>query len=229
MIYEDEIDRNKYKIEYNGEKFSKDLKAYKVIVIGRYGVGKTTIINRLMDKELDKEYEPTMSIDTKNIQTKVNDKIIQISIWDSCGNDKFAQNTPNLFKNTYIALLVYAINDKEKSFNELENWYNILKEHSYDSIIFLIGNKNDLEKEREVTIEDAEIYKNNHDDIKIFLETSALKRNNMDKLLDYITISIYEKETNEENKVHEAMKPGRITLNKDDFIKNKEKKKKKCC
>jgi len=155
MIYGNEIDRSKYKIEYNGEKFSKDLRAYKVIVIGRYGVGKTSIINSLMEKEIDKEYRSTMSIDIKNIQAKVNDKIIQISIWDCCGSDKFTLNTPNLFKDAYITLLVYAINDKEKTFNELENWYNILKEHSYDSIIFLIGNKSDLEKEREVTIEDT--------------------------------------------------------------------------
>ena len=152
MIYEDEIDKNKYKIEYIGDKFSKEFKSYKVIVIGRYGVGKTSIINSLMEKEVDKEYESTMSIDIKNIQVKVNDKIIQISIWDCCGNDKFAQNTPNLLKNVSIALLVYAINDKDKSFNDLNIWHNILKEHSCESIIFLIGNKSDLEEEREVTV-----------------------------------------------------------------------------
>ena len=229
MIYEDEIDISKYKIEYIGEKFSKEIKAYKVIVIGKYGVGKTTIINRLMEKEVDGEYEPTLSIDIKNIQAKVNDKKIQIQIWDCCGSDKYAQNTPNLFKNSYISLLVYAINDKEKSFENLDNWYNILKEHSYDSIKFLIGNKNDLEKEREVTIEDAEKYKNKYDDIKIFLETSALNGNNMDKLLDYILISIYDKETNDENKVDNEMKAERITLNKEDFTKEKAKKKKKGC
>ena len=44
MIYKDEIDRSKYKIEYLGEKFSKEFKDHKVIVLGRYGVGKTTII-----------------------------------------------------------------------------------------------------------------------------------------------------------------------------------------
>ena len=107
-----------------------------------------------MGKEIDDEYEPTSSININNIQAKVNDKIIQISIWDTCGNNKFAQNMPNLFKNTYIALLVYTINKKEKSFNELDHWINILKEHSYDSIIFLIGNKSYLEEEREHTIEE---------------------------------------------------------------------------
>ena len=229
MIYENEINRSKYKIEYIGEKYSKDLRAYKVILIGRYGVGKTSIINSLMKKELDKEYEPTLSIDIKNIQAKVNDKIIQIQIWDCCGNDKYAQNSPNLFKNTSIAILVYTIIDKDNSFNALINWYNILKEHSYDNMIFLIGNKSDLEKEREVTIEEAEAFRNNFDDIKIFLETSALNGNNMDKLLDYIVISIYEKETNEENKIDNDMKLGRITLNKEDFTKYKRKKKKKFC
>jgi len=35
-----------------------------------------------MSKEIDKEYESTMSIDIKNLQIKGNNKIIQIQIWD---------------------------------------------------------------------------------------------------------------------------------------------------
>ena len=228
MIEEKEEDKSKYKIEYLGEKFSKDYKIYKVIVFGTFGVGKTNIINKLMDKEIKKEYEPTISIDIKSIQVKVNNKIIQIQIWDLCGSNKFVQNTPNIFKNTSIALLVYAINNKEKSFDELKNWYNILKEHSYEHKIFLIGNKSDLEKEREVTIEDAEKFKNNYDDIKIFLETSALNGNNMDKLLDNIAISIYEKDTNDENQLDNAIHRERITLIKKESKKGKKKKKNFC-
>jgi len=210
MIYGEE-DKSKYKIEYNGEKFSKDLLSYKVIVIGRYGVGKTTIINKLMGKVIDKEYAPTLSIDIKNIQAKVNDKIIQINIWDCCGNDKFARETPQLFKNAYISIIVYAINDK-KSCEEI--WHNMLNEHSYESIIFLIGNKSDLEKEREVEIKDVETFKNKYeDDIKIFFETSALYGNNIDKLLDNIAISIYEKNKKEEDQLENSIRNS-ITLDK---------------
>ena len=50
-----------------------------------------------MSKDVKKEYDPTISMDIKNLQFKVNDKIIQIQIWDSCGSDKFPQSTPNLF------------------------------------------------------------------------------------------------------------------------------------
>ena len=189
MEYED---KSNYKVEYVGEKFTKDLKSNKVIVIGRYGVGKTTTLHKLMGKEATKEYSPTISIDTKNIQVKVNDTIIQINIWDCCGNEKFAINTPNLFKNASVTILIYAINDNE-SFKDLENWYNMLKENSNGSIIFLIGNKIDLENERQVTREDGEKFKRNYDDIKMFFEASALKSINIDNLLDNIAISIYEK------------------------------------
>ena len=228
MIYENEEDKNKYKIEYIGEKLTKDLKVNKVIIIGMLGVGKTSIIHSLMNNEVDKEYSPTMSLDIKHIQAKVNDKIIQIQIWDSCGNDKLAQQMPNLFKDAFIAIIVYAINNK-KSFEELKKWYNLVKEYSFDNIIFLIGNKSDLEEEREITKENVETFKNNYDDIKIFFETSALNHENMDKLLDNIVISIYEKDINDENKLDNAIKGGRITLNKEEFTKKRKKKKKKFC
>ncbi len=77
-----------------------------------------------------------MRIYIKSIQDKVNYKIIQISFWDCCGHDKFAINTPHLFKNASIAILVYTINNIN-SFEDHNNWYNILKDHPYDSIIFL--------------------------------------------------------------------------------------------
>ena len=210
-----------------GEKFTKDLTSYKVIVIGRYGVGKTTIIHKLMSKDnIDQEYTPTMSIDIKNFQVKVNNEIKQINIWDCCGNDKYTQNIPNLYKNVSIAIIVYAINDK-KSCDELEIWYNMLKEYSKGSIIFLIGNKNDLENERKVTIEEGEGFKNSYDDIKKFFEASALKDKNMDKLLENIAISIYEKESKEKEEDNSIRKT--ITLVKEDFTKKGKEKKKKCC
>jgi len=225
MIYGD---NSKYKVEYIGEKFSKNLISYKAIIIGRYGVGKSTTLKKLMEKEFDNEYEPTMTLDIKNIQAKVNEEIIQFSILDCCGNEKFAEQTTNLFKNVSITVLIYAINDR-KSYDDLEKWINILKENSYGNTIFLIGNKNDLEeKEREVTIKEGEEFKNNYDDIKIFMETSALYGNNMDKLLENIAIFIYEKDKKLENEVDKAIRKT-ITLTQNDFSKKGEKKKKKCC
>jgi len=93
MINDKEENQSKYKVEYLGEKYSKDFLTYKVIILGLYGVGKTNIIYRLMKKNIDTDYAPTISADIKNFQIKINDKIIQIQIWDTCGNDTFVENT----------------------------------------------------------------------------------------------------------------------------------------
>ena len=95
-----------------------------------------------------------------------------------------------MFINSSIVILVYSINDKEKSFKGLEQWYNMLLNTSYDHTIFLIGNKSDLEKERKVTIEDAENFKSNYNYIKRFFETSTKSVENIDKLHDNIAISM---------------------------------------
>lgn len=52
---------------------------------------------------------------------------------------------------------------------------------------------------------------------------------NIDKLFDNMVISIYEKEINDENKIDNAIKGGKILLNKEDFTKKRKKKKKKFC
>lgn len=220
---------NKYKVELLGEKNSKEYATYKVIILGLFNVGKTTIIGKLMNMPF-KVYEPTLSLDIKNIQIKVNDKILQIQFWDTCGNDQFAGSTPNLFKNASLAILVFAIND-HKSFDNLSKWYNLVKETSFDSNLFLIGNKSDLEKEREVKKEEVENFKNNYDDIKIFFETSAKNGENIDKLFEKISITLYEKLINEEKIIEDALTQ-RIALKKEDFPNDKEKRKKKlkkCC
>ena len=104
-------------------------------------------------------------------------------------------------------------------------WHDILKNHPYDSIIFLIGNKSDLEKEKVVTIEDSKTFKNNYDDIKKFFEILALNGENIDKLFENIAIAIYEKDKNDENDLDNSMKDNRaIKLDKKNHKKKRKKK-----
>ena len=58
------------------------------------------------------------------------------------------------------------------------------------------------------------------------MEISSKNGENIDKLLDNIEISIYEKDINGKNNSDKAIKEGRIALNKEDFT-NKGKRKKK--
>ena len=155
-----EIEGIKYNVELINEKDSNDTKTYKVIIIGKMGVGKSSIALRFMNKNL--KTEPTLSVDIASFKIKVNEKIIKIQLWDSCGNEEFAKQTPNLFVNTSLSIIVYAMNDKE-SFEAVKTWYNILISYNPNCLKYLIGNKNDLEKEREVQMQDGEKLKEDYD------------------------------------------------------------------
>ena len=227
-------DFSQYKIENLGKNFNKELITYKVILLGLRGVGKTSISFHLIDNEFIQS-SPTISLDLANYQVKVNDKIIQIQLWDTCGNEEFAEKTQNLFINTKLAILVYALNDR-KSFEDIKKWYNILRNRTMGFMTFLIANKKDLEEERQVQEYEGEMLKNEYG-FNYFLETSAKSGFNITQLLEKIAIFIYEDEKDKEVPIRHS-----VTLNKEDLRQNNEisddnnnnnnknkKKKKNCC
>ena len=100
------------------------------------------------------------------------DTIIKLQIWDTCGQEFYKSLISSFYRNTSLALIVYSIVD-QKSFYDLDMWLKDLKSNSSPDIkIFLIGNKTDLEDNRVITKEMAEKFKNDYE-IDFFMETSA--------------------------------------------------------
>ena len=230
IIKEVEENDKKYTIQFfKGQKLERNIPTKKVILLGLSGVGKTTISYRLITDEY-RQCSPTISLDLAGYKIKVNDKIIQIQLWDSCGNDDFAANTPNLFKNTFIGIFVYEI-DKKDSFLQIEKWKNLLKQNSHAKIVYLIGNKADLQ-DRKVETYEGEKYKNDFN-FNVFMETSAKSGYNIDKLLNKIAIDVYEGIKIEEEKEEIEKNSGRISLDREDLggdgNAQRSKNKKKCC
>jgi small GTP-binding protein len=226
ILYGNE-NESEYKVEYIGKVFSDKKKIYKINILGINGVGKSGISFRILNNKFNEDSSPTISIDVGNFQVKVNEQIIQFQIWDSCGNEEFAQSTPNLFRDTSLAIIVYAINDR-KSFFAVEKWNNILNQYSFECIKYLIGNKSDLEDERVVQKEEGEALKDNYD-FNLFLETSGKTGFNITNLLNAIAISIYQKEKKLEEENELISNGGRISLNNEFDKTSKKKKKRKCC
>ena len=119
-------------------------------------------------------YQATIGFDIFKYKNKVNDIIINLNIWDTCGLIDFSASTPSLFREASLAIVVYEI-DKKESYQNIENWINHLKnEAKPDIIIFVVGNKNDLEKQREIKKEEAIKYVKNNN----FNCSSAIKFRN---------------------------------------------------
>lgn len=83
---------------------------------------------------------------------------INLSIWDTAGQERFHALGPIYYRGSNGAILVYDITD-EDSFQKVKNWVKELRKMLGAEICLVIaGNKTDLDKDRHVTVEEAETY-----------------------------------------------------------------------
>ena len=126
---------------------------HKIIFIGDAGVGKTTIISRIMDNPFIEEYEPSIGVDFMSKTLKYNGQNVKLQIWDTAGQEKYKGLIPSYVRNSSIVFVVYDISGKT-SFDNIPKWINFIKSIENTTIV-LCGNKIDLEN-REVKKEEGE-------------------------------------------------------------------------
>ena len=125
----------------------------------------------------------------KNIS--VNDRNVRLQIWDTAGQEAFRSITRSYYKNSTCAFIVYDITDK-KTFDNVTSWLTECKEMCYKNIlIYLIGNKTDLEDKRQVKKEDAQKFAEENN--LTFYETSALNGSNIEEIFIKSATSLVEK------------------------------------
>ncbi len=205
--------------------------SFKIIVIGDSGVGKSSLTTKATRNIFEEAYNATVGFEFFTFNIKLNEKIIKLQVWDTCGQELYRSLITNFYRNSSMAILVYAINDK-KSFNNIDNWLKELKtESNPDAKTILIGNKRDLESNREVSYEEAEKYAQDYNFISFF-ETSAKTGFNVQKVFINIAVCLYE----EYIKYKDSENPSTIELNerassslKNIKKTNKKKERRNCC
>ncbi|EIE79458.1 hypothetical protein RO3G_04163 [Rhizopus delemar RA 99-880] len=109
----------------------------------------------------------------------VNDQQTKLQIWDTAGQESFRSITRSYYRGAAGALLVYDITRRE-TFENLSVWLEDARQHANpNTVIMLIGNKSDLEGQRQVSREEAERFAQEHD--LFFLETSAKLADNIEE------------------------------------------------
>ncbi len=145
---------------------------FKIIVIGDPGVGKSCLTGRAVKDKFDSQYAPTIGFEFLTYNVKIQDKIIKLQIWDTCGQEMYRSLISNFYRNASLAMIVYSIDSKE-SFLHINTWLKDVKIQSHPDVkIILIGNKSDLVDNRAVTYEEAKKFKEENQ-LLYFEETSA--------------------------------------------------------
>ena len=187
----------------------KETMKFKTVIIGEAGVGKTSIVQQFVNKCFQEKYVETIGVEFFTKTFKINDKIIKAEIWDTAGSERFASITKNYYRGADGALIVYDISNKT-TFDNVENWFNEIKNScKEDAEIILIGNKNDLENQRQVS-NNMLINLGKNLGIAV-METSAKDDYNINESFYLLIKEIYRKfvknngSSNEKNDIGEGM------------------------
>ena len=210
-----------YKIEILNKDAKTDLK-YKIIVVGNSGVGKSCLSLRATKDVFEEKHQLTLGTEIYNFKVKINDKSINLQIWDTCGQEKYKSLIKNYYQNSSLAIIVYSVID-QNSFEDVNEWYKQIKLNtSQDCKIFLIANKVDL-PDRKITTEQGNKYKNEFK-FDLFMETSAKSGFNSKELFfnaasvlykEHETLVMYEKNPNSnEEKILKNIKKKKFALKK---------------
>lgn len=128
----------------------------KIVLVGDSGVGKSNIFSRYLKNEFTIENRTTVGVEFGAKKIKIGDMRLKVQIWDTAGQERYKSITNAYYKGAKGALLVFDISKRE-SFTNINKWIDQLKMNGEsDLIILLIGNKVDLEHERQVSVQEAE-------------------------------------------------------------------------
>ena len=157
---------------------------FKLVLLGDHAVGKTSLISQYVEKKFEEDYKPTLGVSivkTSIILEQIKSKVSLI-LWDIAWQEKYQKFRKFYFEGCVGALLVYDITRQSTLNNIKSKWYKDFKNYVglKNSVYLLIGNKNDLEDERNVDKDDG---KNLANEINAadFIETSAKNGDNVEK------------------------------------------------
>ena len=175
-----------------------EIPSYKVVVVGSSGVGKTAIVQRLIDNTFIEDTQSTVGVEFKSFSVESDGFVCKLSIWDTAGQEKFRSVSKAYFRNAVGAVLVFSLDDLD-SFNELNSWINDLTSLATpNAAILLVGNKADLTDKRSITENEALDFAKRYN--VEYIETSAKEGQNVKETFTRLAKIIAEKIKNKEIK-----------------------------
>jgi len=120
---------------------------FKVVIAGNGGVGKTSILKKMMNNKFERKYIPTLGVEVHPVRFNTNYGPICFNIWDVAGDPKFSGLGDGYFIKSDGAILVY---DNNETFQNTESWANMIKRMSAEDIpMVLVRNKTDINTPQE--------------------------------------------------------------------------------
>ncbi|KAJ3588494.1 hypothetical protein NHX12_012086 [Muraenolepis orangiensis] len=156
------------------------MKEYKVVVLGSGGVGKSALTVQFVTGTFIEKYDPTIE-DFYRKEIEVDSSPSVLEILDTAGTEQFASMRDLYIKNGQGFILVYSLVNQQ-SFQDIRPMRDqIVRVKRFEKVpLILVGNKVDLESEREVAGSDGRALAQEWG--CPFIETSAKSKTMVDEL-----------------------------------------------
>ena len=160
------------------------MREFKVVVLGSGGVGKSALTVQFVSGRFMEKYDPTIE-DFYRKEIEVDGSPCVLEILDTAGTEQFASMRDLYIKNGQGFLVVYSLTNHQ-TFQDIKNMKEqIARVKGSDRVpIMLVGNKVDLENQREVSSVEgmalAQMWGSP------FLETSAKVKTNVNPVFSEI-------------------------------------------
>ena len=156
-----------------------------ICVLGEWGVGKTSLIVRLITDNFVEDYEPKLD-DSWRKMMEVDGEVVLLDILDTY-EEEFQSLMDQYVGQAEAFLILYSVG----SFKSFENVKECLElvyrlKETGDVPIVVVGHKSDLEEEeRVVSKEEGEYYVGLHEGV-LFVEASAKNRENVEEAFEMV-------------------------------------------
>lgn len=173
-------------------------KERKIALMGFRSVGKSSVTIQFVEQQFVDSYDPTIE-NTFKKTIKVNGQEYKLEVVDTAGQDEYSILPQSYYLNIDGYVLVYSVISR-KSFEVIKIVYEKLLDMkgNIKVPVVLVGNKNDLETERDVSQDEgrrlAESWK------CPFLETSAKENVSVTDVFKQIILRVEKSESNEPEK-----------------------------
>ncbi|UMM29463.1 hypothetical protein L5515_011811 [Caenorhabditis briggsae] len=161
---------------------------FKIVLVGDMGVGKTCVVQRFRSGNFVDRQGTTIGVDFTMKTLNVDGKRVKLQIWDTGGQERFRTITQSYYRSANGIVLCYDITCKQ-SFGSLQRWIDDVSKFAAPNVAkLLIGTKCDLEDQRAIETEEAELLQRANGMFEM-LETSAKNDINVDNaFLELATI-----------------------------------------
>ncbi len=146
------------------EEGGRELGEARVLVVGEGGVGKTSIVKRLIDNTFDDQEDTTLIVEKRPLP--LGD--VRAQVWDFGGQEHMHATHQFFFSGRSLYLLVFDTRGSLEQ-NKVEYWLTLINAYSQNAPVILVGNKCD---QHEMDVEKRRL-REKYPNIRGFVGTSA--------------------------------------------------------